>query len=524
MELYSRGRARRALFHTIVFRAVSQLATMLSFVVLVRGLSEQSLGLYSLLYSVIPVITTLASLGLDQVLRRYQPEYLQQGNRAAAHWLLEVVIRARLISNLVVIAVLLLAWNLVAPVFHLTEQRTDFAIFGIVLVLYFQTNILQSSLASHMLQSYSVGSVALLAIAKLAAYGVIYKFFPFTLRAAILADLVSYCIGYVFLLQAHWRHCRPSPAERSFRPDQTERKRLFRYAMANNFNDNSSLLLFVQTDNFFIAALMNPLAVGAYAFYVRINEMAGSLIPTRLFDNILQPMFFSTKKESAAERLPRYVTLLINLCMTVQWPIFAFSLVYHRELIATIFHGKFIEYSILLPVIVGFALTNNVISTPITMTALYAERASLILKSQLFGLYQIAAMFALIPLMGLYGAATATGTLHLFRNLWVWWHVRGTARWLNFRAAITMGVTIWGAAIALCVLLKQLLPVPALGQLIIGGVVCAGASLLFIRSSAISNSDREILGGVLHGRESAVLRWLGLAPVASSAPPIAPPQ
>ena len=74
---------------------------------------------------------------------------------------------------------------------------------------------------------------------------------------------------------------------------------------------------------------MNPLAVGAYAFYARINEMTGSLIPTRLFDNILQPMFFSTKQEQAAERLPRYVTLLINLCMTVQWPLFAFSLVYH---------------------------------------------------------------------------------------------------------------------------------------------------------------------------------------------------
>ena len=177
MELYSRGRARRALFHTVVFRAVSQLATMLSFVVLVRGLSEQSLGLYSLLYSVIPVITTLASLGLDQVLRRYQPEYLQAGNVSAAHWLLGVVIRVRLISNLVLIGLLLLAWNLVAPVFHLTDQRANFALFSIVVVLYFQTNILQSSLASHMLQSYSVGSVALLALGKLAAYSAIFKFF-----------------------------------------------------------------------------------------------------------------------------------------------------------------------------------------------------------------------------------------------------------------------------------------------------------------------------------------------------------
>jgi O-antigen/teichoic acid export membrane protein len=369
-----------------------------------------------------------------------------------------------------------------------------------------------------MMQSYSVGSVALLALGKLAAYGAIFKFFPFTLRAAIIADIVSYALGYAFLWQAHWRHCRPAQAQRNFRPDSAERKRLFRYAVANNFNDNSSLLLFVQTDNFFIAALMNPLAVGAYAFYARINDMTGSLIPTRLFDNILQPMFFSTKKEQAAERLPRYVTLLINICMTVQWPLFAFSLVYHRELITAIFHGKFIEYSPLLPVIIGFALTNNVISTPITMTALYAERASLILKSQLFGLYQIAAMFALIPLLGLYGAATATGTLHLFRNLWVWWHVRGTARWLNWRPALLVGTAIWTATAALCLAVKHTLPAPAIVQLMIGAIICGAACLLFIRSAAISNSDRELLSGVLHGGESRALRLLGLAPVTSTRP------
>jgi O-antigen/teichoic acid export membrane protein len=512
MELYSRGRARRALFHTVGFRAVSQVSTVLSFWVLVRGLSEQSLGVYSLLYSVIPVAATMASLGLDQALRRFQPEYLQEGNTAAAAWLVRVVIRLRLGSNLALLLVILLGWSIVSPVFHLADQRSNFLLFSLVVLLYFQTTILQSSLASHMLQSHSVGSVALLSISKLLSYLVVYALLDFTLRAAIVADIVAYSITYAFLSFAHWRYCRPPPEERGYRPVLEERKRVRRYAIANNFNDNSSLLLFVQTDNFFIAALMNPLAVGAYAFYARINEMVGNLIPTRLFDNVLQPMFFSTKAEQAAERLPRYVTLLINICLMVQWPLFAYTLVYHHELIAVAFHGKFLQYSPLLPVIIGFALTNNVISTPITMTALYDERASLILKSQLFGIYQIVAMFALIPLMGLYGAAIATGTLHLFRNLWVWWHVRATARWLNFRAAVTAGGLIWAIAIGASMTIKVTLKVPALIHLVVGAMVCAAALLVFARSSAISSSDREILASVLHGRESMLLRWLGLAP------------
>src|SRR5271168_369209 len=148
MELYSRAGARRALFHTVGFRVISQAATVLSFLVLVRGLTEQSLGVFNLLYSIIPVIGTVASLGLDQVLKRFQPEYLQAGNTAAAAWLTRVVTRTRLISNLGMLAAITLAWNAVAPVFHLSAHRADFELFGMVVLLYFQTIILQSSLAS----------------------------------------------------------------------------------------------------------------------------------------------------------------------------------------------------------------------------------------------------------------------------------------------------------------------------------------------------------------------------------------
>ena len=512
MELYSRAHARRALLYTIGFRALSQLATALSYVVLVRGLSEQSLGVYSLLYSVIPVMGTVASFGLDQVLKRFQPEYLRAGNTAASAWLVRVVTAGRFVSNVVLLVAIALAWKYVSRPFHLTEHRSDFEVFSIVVLLYFQVTLIQSSLASHMLHRYSVGSVLVLAVSKLLAYCFVYRLFEFSLRAAILADTIAFLVTYAFLLWAQWRFCSPRTTESGYWPEKSEIARLRRYAVANNFNESSSLLLHVQTDNFFVAALMSPVSVGAYAFYARLNEMCANLIPTRLFENVVQPLFFATRPEQAAERLPRYVTLLINLSMAVQWPLFAYTLAFHRELIQLVFHGKFLEYSSLLPVIIGFSWTNNVISTPVTMVALFAERASLILKSQLFGLYQIAAMLILVPLMGLYGAAIATGTLHLFRNLWVWWHVRDSARWTNVRAALTSGIMIWGVAIGLCFMSRDLLKVPPLAHLIAGAMICSIAALIYLRSPAISRSDRELVVGVLHGRESFVLRFLGLAP------------
>jgi O-antigen/teichoic acid export membrane protein len=86
MALYSRDNARRSLIDTVSYRAVSQLATALGYVVMVRGMTEQDFGVFNLLYAFIPFVSTFASLGLDQTLRRYQPEYLRSGNTAASSY------------------------------------------------------------------------------------------------------------------------------------------------------------------------------------------------------------------------------------------------------------------------------------------------------------------------------------------------------------------------------------------------------------------------------------------------------
>jgi O-antigen/teichoic acid export membrane protein len=478
--------------------------------VLVRALPEQSFGIFSLLYSFIPVISTVASLGLELTLKRFQPEYLRSGDTAAAAWLLRVVMILRFVSNALILALILLAWNLVAPLFKLGAYRTDFVFFALVVLLYFQGRILEFALGSHMLHRYAVGSTVLLAVAKLLAYLILAKMHALTLRTAILSDAVAYGLAYLFMWVAYHAIAADSRAVARYRPPAAERKRLWRYALFNNFNDAGSILLYVQTDNFFIAALLNPVAVGAYAFYTRINAMASNLTPIRLFENVLQPLFFAIPREQARERVPRYFTLLLNCSLAVQLPIIAFTTAYHREIVALLLGGKFHELSWLLPVIIAFGTTSNVLAIPVTSVAQYQERASLILLSQAFGIYQVCCMIVLVPRMGLLGAAFATGTYHLFRNLFVWWKVRGEARWLNFRAVVTCTPLIWGSAVVGCLELKRVMGAPPLIAMVCGIAVCALAELVYLRSPALSRSDRELLAQLFHGREAWVLQRLGL--------------
>jgi O-antigen/teichoic acid export membrane protein len=512
MTLYSPQQARRSLFHTIRFRAVSQVATVLSYVVLVRGMQEHAFGVYNLFYSFIPVITTLASFGLEQTLRRFQPEYLRTGQPLASAWLVRTVAGARFGATVLMLAIILLGWNLIAKRLGLVGYRADFAVFGVLIILFLQSTILQLSLASHMMHQYSVGSVAAMSVGKLLAYSAITVFATLTLRAAILADIAAYSLGYILLFIANWR-LRSQAGQAAFHLEASERKRLTRYAVFNHLNDASSLLVYGQTDNFFIGAMLSPVAVAAYAFYAKLTEMINNLIPQKLFDNVIQPMFFAVPAAEADTRLSRYFTLLIDLNLALQLPVIAFVIVYHRELVQVFFAGKYLEYSNLFPLVLALSIVPSSLSVPISLVAQYHERAGLMLASELFGLYQVGAMLVLIPALGLYGAALSSGSFHALRNFWIWWQLRRQVRWRNIQGVLVMGLLVWGSVVGVCSLLRMALPhLPALVQMLIGGVVCGIGTLAFLRSAGISRSDREILANLMHGREARVLRWLGLAP------------
>jgi len=151
----------------------------------------------------------------------------------------------------------------------------------------------------------------------------------------------------------------------------------------------------------------------------------------------------------------------VNVGVPVQIAALSYCCAYHRESVITLFACKFLDQSVLLPVVVAFGVL-YLIATPVTLAAQYAEKASVILFSKVVVVYQIAMTLLLIPFAGLIGAAVATGTAQLLKNLVIWWSVRGTARWLNFRTVVLMSVLIWGGAALVCIAIRLVLPGPPL--------------------------------------------------------------
>ncbi len=509
--IYTRGHARRSLIDTVAFRAVSQVTTGLALIVQVRGMSEHDFGIYSLLGTFVPVIGTLVSLGLEQVMMRFQPEYLRAGNRVGAAWLTRTIASGRLAVNILLILLVLLFWNLIAPLFKLGPYRGTFAIFSVLVLLQFQSRILQLALASHMMHRYSVGSMSTLSMVRLISYGTLYLFHRFTLEAAIFADMLAYGCAYAMLRFTYNKYCLVPEARGRYRLPPDERKRLVRYAIYNNFNDAGVFLLYSTVDNFFIAAYLDTLSVGIYSFYSRLRQFVINALPAKQFDNIIQPMFFSIKPDQADRSIPRFFSFLLNMNLLLQWPALAFATAYHHEIVQLVFHSKFIDKSWLLPTLMGFG-TLNVVDNPATLVAQYEEKPHILLFSKVFAAYNVLAMFVLVPFFGIYGAAMAGGSAQVLKNFYIWWCVRKRARWLNARSALFSSIGIWGSVVLACYGLKVVIPGHALVQVLLGGLLFAAASLLYIRSPALSASDREILRSVIPGKATRLMQRVGFIP------------
>jgi O-antigen/teichoic acid export membrane protein len=516
MFLYSREKARRSLIDTVAFRAISQVATVFGYVVMVRSMPEGDFGVFNLLYAFIPVVSTIASLGLEQTLRRYQPEYLRAGNTAAAAWLVRFVASARFGTNVICLGLMLLAWNYFAPLFKLAEYRSEFALFSILILLHFQAGILQLALGSRMLHRYAVGSTVVLSIAKLVGYGAFAWFDTLTLERAVLTDTIGYALAYA-LMRFNY-HAKAAPKlEGRFRPDWAERKRMLRYGLLNNFNDLGTFALSTKLDQFFVAAFIDPIAVGIYAFYSRLNGMVINLLPVHLFGNVIQPMFFAMPPNQADERAPRYFSLLINMNLLIQWPVLAFTAVYHAEFIDVVFGGRFIQYSWLLPIVVLFSML-NVISVPATLVAQYEEKAGIILLSKVFAIYNVVALLVMVPWAGVLGALLAGRSAETLKNFFIWWHVRRRARWLEGARSLLVAFAIWGSVAGILYVLKSIFDISAAVHLALGSILCCGASLLHLRSPAISISDRELLDLIMRGKERRILNLVGLLGRSKSTP------
>src|SRR5690606_9835525 len=161
-----------------------------------RLLSESDYGIYNLFYALLPLLAAAASFGLEHTLRRYQPEYLKQGENRLADRLVRRIGVIRLLSTVAVLALIFFMWPHVAPVFEIEDYRSIFLLFALLAVTHFQCSILTIALSSHLLQKQNLGVHAGFSVLKTLGYAVVGYGWGLGLWEVFLIDLAVYFLMY----------------------------------------------------------------------------------------------------------------------------------------------------------------------------------------------------------------------------------------------------------------------------------------------------------------------------------------
>lgn len=495
-----------AAYYTVIFKVGSQLASLLITILLVRFLTEHDYGVYNLLYSTIGVIGIIASFGLSNTLQRFIPEYYQKGEFKLAHRLYKTSSFIRLVSNILIIALLILFWDLFAGYLKIQEYKNYFLLFSFILVLYMQWGLIDVCLSSYFLHKYTQGMMFLLMIIKLIGYLVAF-YLGMNLGSILLVDLLGYVILFATLQFVYTKRIPTGEGQvNTFTPD--EKRRVKRYALYYNFNDIGVQFLDVNVDNLMLAYFLNPIAVGAYAFCNRIAKTINRFLPTTYLIDVVRPLFFSAYS-TRKDLLTPFYQFMIKIIYLFYVPIFVFFLVFSKDIITVVFGGKYIEYSYVLVSVVFFQMI-SAFQMPLGLVVQLQEKVEIILFSKIFGIYNLIADIIMINWWGIMGAVIATGSALLLRNLFIWWFIRD-AKTFKGLGKYYFKIGFYGITLFAIFMVPKSLLNSALLSLIVGAMFMILSFLIFIRFSIFSRNERNWISNASHGQYQAkLLKWFGI--------------
>ena len=478
--------------YTVVFRVLSQATSLVVAVLLVRALSEHDYGIYNLFYSVISLLGMVASFGLANTLQRYIPEYYSNGEFRIANNLYRIASIIRLFSNVFILGLGLIFWDLIAPYLKIVAYKQYFMLFMLIILLHMQRGLLEICFDSYFLQKYSQGFSLVFVLIKAAGY-TLAVLMKMNLWFILIIDLLASAIIFSVLQFFYYKKV-PITKGHMERINKGEKRRLIRYALFYNFNDTGAGLLNADFDNFIIVMYLNLVAVGAYAFCNTITRMIGRLIPVNYLLSVIRPAFFSIGSKSDSRQVNRFYQSLVKINYLFNIPIFFFIAIFGEEFIKIFFGGKFLEYRHVLTVVYFFTMI-NAFQMPLGLVAQLKEKADIILYSKIFAVYNLIADILLIMYFGIWGAVFATGTAVLGKNIFIWYFVRKEASFKGMGKYISTSIVFWLAVSAIVVSLKHSMS-NYLIVFIIGVIIFSISFVLQFRFNLFNEYEKKAFQGI----------------------------
>lgn len=438
------NKAAEAGVSTAVLKVFHQIISFGATVLLVRTLSQEAFGIYSILYAVIPMLNIVGSFGLQEVLQRFLPEYYTKNEFRLAAKLVFRVFFLRTIVSIAVILAIFMYWDVLSGLIKIQDYKNYFAIFCVGIIAYQQWGILTATVEAHFLHKFAFYIQIAVVTARAAAYLVC-----FLNGLGLLEIVIIDTVVYLVLAASFWGlYARAVPRDGGKQSlfGSADRRRIMRYALFNNFNSIGVRFMDNGTSYLIVAYYMSPTQVAIYAFCNQLANRFARISPVNYLASVVRPAFFSLGIESEQDRIVAMMRFLMKCILWFYVPVFCFALLAGESFIAIIF-GKYQEHASLFAACIVVAAV-GALGFPVSMAAQLRERVDIILYSKIFGLLSLGASVLAVPHYGIWGAVYAVGAGHLLKNFFIAWYVRDLVPVLEIGRSWLRAILFWGGITA----------------------------------------------------------------------------
>jgi len=406
-----------------IAKIISQLISLAAIILVIRKLTVDIFGTYSLITQSFVVFQIIALGAIDQVFLRYIPELI--ANKEYRKFILFVTrgLGLTLISFAIFFSILYVFKESFAIFFNIS----DFHYYIFPFFLYSFTFAIKSLVTVTLHSLLLHKKYAYISILNASVRLVLYLIYHESLTVSLLL-YVEVFTASLFILQGtfiYFKHIKTiNFNQMSIGKTPVTSKRIIRYGLFSAGNVLGQGIVGRTSDYFIVAALSNPLQVGLYAFAVRVYSMIYQILPEKQFYSVLRPLFFHkfTQRYDVPE-FQKILAFMIKGIMPIYLLPLIFFFIFGKNLINLVFDPRYIDaYWIIIILFIHKPLVP--FYNTIAFTLQLKERVDIEMYSKIFIIFSIAAGIYGMKTYGLIGIALAS-TLGLFlQNIFVWVYMR----------------------------------------------------------------------------------------------------
>ena len=256
---------------------------------IIRSLSVEDYGTYTVLYALISYVGTFGSFGIPAVFQRYIPELYQKNEYALLKRLVFRGSVLRFLLSAATVVVVLLLHDPVGRLLNLDTFLDYFSIFALGIIFSLEATLLTRVLNSLFLHKYSVIASTFHTLFRGALIFILLQQ-GWGIRGVLWAEVVCW-IAWTILLNVFYylEFSRKHSAKGETKPPLL---RYARYGVLSSFNEIGGTPLGVSTDFFIITAFLGPGAVALLRICGQNHKTVSKVPSAHAVDRCNQAHFF----------------------------------------------------------------------------------------------------------------------------------------------------------------------------------------------------------------------------------------